>query len=55
MIPMAARFFRIPLLQPTTPTIRPVTNTTTPTTINPRFAIDINAPTIEMRIEAVDQ
>ena len=52
---MAARFFRIPLLQPTTPTTKPATNTMTPTTTSPRSAIEINAPTIDKAIEAVDQ
>src|SRR5712691_7805905 len=55
MMPMAARFFRTPLLQPTTPTIKPATNTITPTTTNPGSAIEIAAPTIDSAIEAVDQ
>ena len=55
MIPIAARFLRTPLLQPTTPTIKPLKNIITPIRNSRRSAIEISAPTIDKAIDPVDQ
>ena len=54
-IPMTARFFLRPLLQPITPTINPATNTITPRKTRFRSAMESRAPMIDSAIEAVDQ